>query len=90
MKKHAIPHGQLHKKTYFNALEKILISPSNLNKSQMEGKKTIHDSVTKAFDDVFKKPPSRLGDDTVRRAQLNSQKVDKAATSTIKVMENQI
>ena len=27
VKRHAIPYSHLHKKTYFNALEKILISP---------------------------------------------------------------
>ena len=30
VKKHAIPYAHLHKKTYFNALEKILISPRNV------------------------------------------------------------
>ena len=33
VKKHAIPYAHLHKKTYFNALEKILISPKNLKKT---------------------------------------------------------
>ena len=33
VKKHAIPYAHLHKKTYFNALEKILISPKNLKKN---------------------------------------------------------
>ena len=34
VKKHAIPYAHLHKKTYFNALEKILISPRHLKKFQ--------------------------------------------------------
>ena len=33
VKKHAVPHAILHKKTYFNALEKILISPKGLKHS---------------------------------------------------------
>ena len=33
VKKHAIPYSHLHKKTYFNALEKILISPKHLKTS---------------------------------------------------------
>lgn len=32
VKNHGIPYGNLHKKTYFNALEKILISPGNLKR----------------------------------------------------------
>ncbi len=65
VKQHAIPYGNLHKKTYFNALEKILISPKNLKKviDTPEPKVSIHETALKAFEDVFKKPPSRLGDD---------------------------
>ena len=92
VKKHAIPYSHLHKKTYFNALEKILISPQNLKTSAnqkippedpgheldtsqiMADSYMIHDSANRAFDDVFKKPPSRLGDEKpVRR---NAQKTD--------------
>ena len=93
VKKHAIPYSHLHKKTYFNALEKILISPKNLKTSAnhkvtpddpgheldtspaiMADSYMIHDSANRAFDDVFKKPPSRLGDEKpVRR---NPQKTD--------------
>ena len=36
VKRHCIPFPQLHKKTYFHALEKILISPGNL-KRKMPG-----------------------------------------------------
>ena len=93
VKKHAIPYSHLHKKTYFNALEKILISPKNLKKNanhtippedpgnELEASQImaesymIHDSANRAFDDVFKKPPSRLGDEKpVRRNQ--QQKID--------------
>ena len=89
VKRHAIPYSHLHKKTYFNALEKILISPKNLKKSVnhamtaadsdpvslvpgLGGQDTpnmttesymVTDSMNRAFDDVFKKPPSRLGDE---------------------------
>ena len=34
VKKHAIPYASLHKKTYFNALEKILISPRRLTEEE--------------------------------------------------------
>jgi len=63
VKKHAIPYAQLHKKTYFNALEKILISPRHLKYQDMGGEKSIISSANKAFDDCFKRPPSRLGDE---------------------------
>ena len=36
VKKHAIPYASLHKKTYFNALEKILISPRRLTEEELE------------------------------------------------------
>ena len=62
VKNHAIPFKQLHKKTYFNALEKIFISPRNLNKDLLGDKKSIYESANQAFAEVFKKPPSRLGD----------------------------
>ena len=32
MRKHGVPFHQLHKKTYFNALEMILDSPQNIKK----------------------------------------------------------
>jgi len=59
VKKHAVPFSGLHKKTYFNALEKILISPRHLKTDDKETK-TINDSAAKAFEDVFKQPPSRM------------------------------
>ena len=45
VKKH-IPYAHLHKKTYFNALEKILISPHNLklNISQAKPDVTNYDN----------------------------------------------
>ncbi len=73
VKQHAIPYGSLHKKTYFNALEKILISPKNLKKEldTPEPKVTIHETAMKAFEDVFKKPPSRMGDDLPQAGSKN-------------------
>jgi len=69
VKKHGIPYGNLHKKTYFNALEKILISPGNLKRMKMDTTKdddeqlNIHETAMRCFEDVFKKPPSRLGEE---------------------------
>ena len=59
VKKHAIPFSSLHKKTYFNALEKILISPRNIS-IEDEDLANIHDSTTRAFEEVFRNPPTRL------------------------------
>jgi len=56
-----IPYNNLHKKTYFNALEMILNSPRNVKK--MDDKKSIADATSKVFDDMFKHPPSRLEND---------------------------
>ncbi len=92
VKQHAIPYGNLHKKTYFNALEKILISPKNLKKviDTPEPKVSIHETALKAFEDVFKKPPSRLGDDqpqpTGRKGKRQGQQQKNMAMSTINVM----
>jgi len=69
VKRHAIPYGNLHKKTYFNALEKILISPGNLKKMKQNPNEVedeqlnIHQTAMRCFEDVFKKPPSRLGEE---------------------------
>jgi len=46
VKKHGVPYGNLHKKTYFNALEKILMSPVKSKKTAgynipIEGSRTI-------------------------------------------------
>ena len=46
--------GELHRKTYFNALERMLMSPSGLQKEGMvSGSQTAND----AFEEIFKKPP---------------------------------
>ena len=50
-----IPHQELHQKTYFNALEKMLIIPQTMRLAG--GVKTTLDHQTKEFEEVFKKPP---------------------------------
>jgi hypothetical protein len=55
-RKRIIPHKELHQKTYFNALQKMLISPQSLRLAG--GVKTTLDHQTKIFEDVFKKPPN--------------------------------
>jgi hypothetical protein len=55
-------HGELHKKTYFQALEKMLASPINKLKSTDASPNSMNllESQSRAFDDVFKRPPSNL------------------------------
>ena len=74
VKKHAVPFGGLHKKTYFNALEKILISPRNVKQTD-EQLLSIHDSASKAFEEVFRNPPSRL-DNTIPQLKLGQMRSD--------------
>ena len=84
VKKHAVPFSSLHKKTYFNALEKILISPKGLRNMD----KPVDDdiaNVTGPFETVFRKPPSRMDDSSARKAKGKSGK-----KSTIKVKEKAI
>ena len=57
VKKHAIPYASLHKKTYFNALEKILISPRILKQEELPKKGQVpqtSDLAVAAFDQVIK------------------------------------
>ena len=61
VKKH-VPHSHLHKKTYFNALEKMMISPTNLKRNDSKYIKSIDQSAEQAFRDIFKSPPSRFGE----------------------------
>ena len=90
VKKHAIPYASLHKKTYFNALEKILISPRIL-KGENKSKKNAPpptDLALAAFDEVIKKPPSRFGDALIKRSRQPSKRGKKAnESSAIKFLE---
>ena len=68
VKKH-VPHAHLHKKTYFNALEKMMISPRNLHRNDSNNLiKSIDASAEQAFREVFKSPPSRFGEETQSKA----------------------
>ena len=96
VKKHGVPYGNLHKKTYFNALEKILMSPVKSKKTAgynipIEGSRTIQETAEQAFEDVFKKPPSRLGEGDMSPARMGSKRNRAGNTSTsIKVQEDKV
>ena len=45
--------NELHKKTYFNALERMLMSPSIQKEGLVSGSQAASD----AFEEIFKKPP---------------------------------
>ena len=76
IKRQAIPYAQLHKKTYFNALEKILITPRVVRYENNFRQSVVQDMASKAFEDVFKKPPSRIGEArTIRKGKISPRRV---------------
>jgi len=61
-----IIYSSLHKKTYFNALEKMLMSPEHIGKGEQYSNIEVANS---AFDEIFKKPPSRFDPKRAKKAR---------------------
>ena len=60
--------SELHRKTYFNALERMLMSPSAIAKEgQITGTKAAND----AFEEIFKKPPEGFDQKKAKRPRDN-------------------
>ena len=55
-------NSELHKKTYFHALEKMISSPTQMRIKSISQTQTkdLLESQNQAFEDVFKRPPSNL------------------------------
>lgn len=87
VRKHAIPYNNLHKKTYFNALEMILNSPRNIKKSD-EKSRTIGEATTKVFEDMFKHPPSRLDSEFIKQGKLKPATITSPVSASLKAQGN--
>lgn len=60
-------HPELHKKTYFQALEKLLASPTALKDPVT--KAGVYDTQTQVFEDTFKRPPSNFAQRATKKRQ---------------------